>query len=82
MLYYLLHFVRGKRRFPRKTELTQVVSDCLDRNLGREDFLAKWNLSLGTEPDIDDPEKFYLETVEKLRLIGELQKGWGGLARW
>lgn len=78
ILFYLLEFVQGKSRFPRKEELSEVVSDCLDRNLGKEAFRTKWQLNLSPDPSVDDPEKYYLETLEKLALIARIQEGWNG----
>ena len=77
-IYYLLTFVQGKRRFPRKAELFHVVSDALDRNLGREAFVRKWHLILSQEPDVDNPEQYYLELQKKLQLIAEIREGWEG----
>jgi hypothetical protein len=78
-IYYLCTFVQGKRRLPRSSELNEVLSDAIDRNLGKEEFSAKWNLDLQTEDqDLENPEEFYLETIEKLRLIEDIQRGWEG----
>jgi hypothetical protein len=78
VIYYLLDFVQGKGRFPRQAELPEVVSDCLDRNLGREAFSEKWHLNPSRDPDVEDPEKYYLETIQKLALLSQIRDGWEG----
>ena len=75
-LFALLYFVQGKRRFPRKDELYIYLSEVLDRNLGISDLNIKWQLELGTDPSVDDPEKFFLETLEMLETFHQLQEGW------
>jgi hypothetical protein len=76
-LYALATFVQGKRRFPRKSELDEVLSDILDRNLGAEEFRSKWQLNLHDDLAVDDPEKYYQETLEKLEILRRRQEGWG-----
>jgi hypothetical protein len=78
VLYYLLRFVEGKRRFPRSRELPEIVSDCLDRNLDRDTFYRKYNLNPHVDQVVDDPETFYLETLGKIALVRQLQEGWSG----
>jgi hypothetical protein len=77
-VFYILVFVQGSGRFPRKDELAEIVSDCLDRNLGKEDFFAKWHLNPSRDPDVEDPEKYYLETIQKLELLSRIRDGWEG----
>jgi hypothetical protein len=76
-VFYLLYFVQGKRRLPRKDEFDEVVADCLDRNLGKDDFSTKWQLDLKVDQAVDNPEKFYLETLQKLQLLQVIRDGWG-----
>jgi len=76
IVYYLLAFVQGKRRFPRKDEVSEVVSDCLDRNLDKEAFFDKWQLNHSRDPSVDNPEEYYLELVQKLLLLQQIREGW------
>jgi hypothetical protein len=71
-----LVFVQGKRRFPRSGELNDVVSDALDRNLSKEDFHRKHGLDTSDEPDVDNPEEYYLETLQVLEKLAIFQEEW------
>jgi hypothetical protein len=55
-----------------------MISDILDRNLGHQEFLSKWDLKLEDDLMIDNPETYYQELLEKLELISELRDGWRG----
>lgn len=76
IIYALLCFAQGKRRFPREKELPEFLSDVLDRNLGILDLTRKWELNLDDDPIVDDPEKYYLETLELLEQIRRFEEGW------
>lgn len=80
ILYYLLVFLQGKRKFPGADEISEVVGDCLDRNLGIDEFSKKWNLEQQKSPDlgVDDPEKYYLDLLQKLQLLSQIREGWAG----
>jgi hypothetical protein len=71
-------FVQCKRRFPRREEMDQLISDILDRNLGHQEFCSKWEIVLEDDLMIDDPETYYQELLEKLELISQLREGWRG----
>jgi hypothetical protein len=57
VLRMLALFVQGSRRWPRRSELDEAISDVLDRNLERTDFVRKWHLRIDTEEGDLSPEE-------------------------
>lgn len=79
ILFYLLKFLQGKRKFPGKDEISEIIGDCLDRNLGIDEFSKKWNLSKQRiDPGVDNPEEYYLDMLQKLQLLQQIREGWNG----
>jgi hypothetical protein len=75
-LFSLLYFVQGKRRFPRKDELYDFLSKVIDRNLSLSEMAAEYSLDLDSDPIVDDPETYFLETLETLEAFRRFQEGW------
>jgi predicted chitinase len=78
VVYALSLFVQGRRKLPGKGELQEICNQILGENLGFEEFSRRWKLNLEADLAIDDPETYYLETLEILRRIQELRAGWEG----
>jgi len=77
-VYALLVFLQGKRRFPNKNEVSVVISDILDTNLGKTEFVQKWELDLEDDLTVDNEISDLYELMEKLKLIRQMREGWGG----